>query len=125
MSDLFKLLEKIKKAPGMYIGRPAVTDLFLFLAGYRFACREMTRELNSSETRFALEFQPWLQQKLGVKTTASWAKLILMVHPDESVGFELFYELLAEFRSQEESNDLPPARESDRERLAETIEYNV
>ncbi|WP_392476945.1 hypothetical protein [Nostoc sp. C110] len=28
MSRLFAILEKIKAKPGMYIGRPAVSDLF-------------------------------------------------------------------------------------------------
>jgi Papain fold toxin 2 len=30
MSDLFELLNQIKVSPGLYLGRPAVTDLFIF-----------------------------------------------------------------------------------------------
>ena len=101
MSDLFTLLQKIEKAPGLYIGRPAVTDLFLFLVGYEFARSEIDVELTPLEARFYQEFQPWLQQKLEVKTSASWAKLILLSERDESSGFKSFYRLLAEFRQEE------------------------
>ena len=31
MSGVFEILEKVKSKPGMYIGRPAVSDLFMFL----------------------------------------------------------------------------------------------
>lgn len=102
MSDLFTLLQKIEKSPGMYIGRPAVTDLFLFLVGYEFARSEMNVELNPAEAKFYQDFQPWLQQKIGVKTVASWSKIIMLSCHDENRGFEYFYRLLAEFKQADE-----------------------
>ena len=44
MNDLFEVLEKIEKSPGMYIGRPSVSDLFMFIVGYEFARGEMDIE---------------------------------------------------------------------------------
>ena len=98
MSDLFEVLQKIQKSPGMYIGRPSVSDLFMFIVGYEFARSEMDIELTEEEAKFYEEFQPWLQEKLGVKSVTSWAKLIMLSCHDEKIGFESFYRLLAEFR---------------------------
>lgn len=103
MSDLFEVLEKIEQSPGMYIGRPSVSDLFMFIVGYEFARSEMDIELTEAEDRFYEEFQPWLQKKLGVKSVTSWAKLIMLSCHDEKIGFESFYRLLAEFRQSDES----------------------
>ncbi|NEP53799.1 MAG: hypothetical protein F6K65_35360 [Moorea sp. SIO3C2] len=98
MNGLFDVIEKIEKCPGMYIGRPSVTDLFMFLVGYEYARSEMDIELTEAEAKFYEEFQPWLQEKLGVKSVTSWAKLIMLSCHDEKVGFEYFFRLLAEFK---------------------------
>lgn len=102
MSDLFEVLQKIEKSPGMYIGRPSVSDLFMFIVGYEFARSELDLDLTEAENKFYEEFQPWLQKKLGVKSVTSWAKLIMLSCHDEKVGFESFYRLLAEFRQSSE-----------------------
>ena len=102
MSNLFEILQKIEKSPGMYIGHPSVSDLFMFIVGYEFARSEMDIELTEAETKFHEEFQPWLQKKLGVKSVTSWAKLIMLSCHDEKIGFESFYRLLTEFRQSDE-----------------------
>jgi hypothetical protein len=102
MIDLFEVLQKIEKSPGMYIGRSSVSDLFMFIVGYEFSRSEMDIELSEAENKFYEEFQPWLQKKLGVKSVTSWAKLIMLSCHDEKIGFESFYRLLAEFRQSDE-----------------------
>lgn len=97
MSQLFEVLQKIEKSPGMYLGRPSVSDLFMFLAGYEFARNEMGSSLTEAEQLFYDEFQPWLQQKLNVTSVTSWAKLIMLSCQDEKAGFEQFFKLLHEF----------------------------
>ncbi len=97
MSGLLNTLEKIRAKPAMYLGKAAVSDLFMFLVGYEFARSEMGLELTAQEQRFYDEFQPWLQQKLGVRSMASWAKLIILSCPDEKTGFECFFNLIDEF----------------------------
>lgn len=76
------------------------------IVGYEFARSEIDIELTPVEARFHQEFQPWLQQKLEVKTTASWAKLILLSERDESSGFTSFYRFLAEFRQEEHISNI-------------------
>lgn len=96
MISLYQLLQKIKERPGMYIGYPSVSDLFMFLCGYKRACQDMELPLSDEEQEFH-EFQPWLQKRFGVNTSASWAKIILLYSGNETHAFEMFFELQEEF----------------------------
>lgn len=97
MSGIFDILEKIKARPGMYIGKASVSDLFVFLAGYKTARREFGIEPTEQETEFYGEFQPWLQKRFQVLSVNSWAKIIMLYSVDEKEGFEYFFQLLDEF----------------------------
>lgn len=97
MGGLLEILEKIKKRPGMYLGKPSVSDLFIFLAGYKTARRELGIEPNEQEMTFYSEFQPWLQKRFQVQTVNSWAKIIMLYSVDEKEGFDYFFKLLDEF----------------------------
>lgn len=99
MSDLFNLLEKVQKKPGLYIGRPSVGELFMFLAGYKAAKLEMGVKPTEEELRFYREFQPWLQKRFSLTTTNSWAKIIQFYSKNDQEAFERFFELSNEFRS--------------------------
>ena len=98
MSTIFDLLSRVEKSPGMYLGYPSVSSLFMFLNGYAVARTEMGLVLTPEEEQFYAEFQPWLQQKLGVRSVTSWAKLIMLSCHDERAGFDQFFTLLTEFR---------------------------
>jgi hypothetical protein len=98
MSTIFDLLNRVEKSPGMYLGYPSVSSLFMFLNGYEVARSEMGLALTAEEEQFYAEFQPWLQQKLGVRSVTSWSKLIMLSCHDERAGFDKFFDLLAEFR---------------------------
>ena len=98
MMNLYELLKEIKTAPGMYLGRPSVSDLFMFLNGYEFARSQMGQDLDEAEIFFYDTFQSWLQERLGVRSVTSWAKLIMLSCHDERAGFEKFFTLLDEFR---------------------------
>jgi hypothetical protein len=100
MLGLFETLDKIKANPGLYLGKPSVSDLFMFLNGYEFARSQLNIELTSTEEQFYDEFQPWLQQKMGVTSVTSWAKLIMLTCHDEKTGFDQFFQLLTEFTHQ-------------------------
>lgn len=97
MSGIFDILEKIKARPGMYIGKSSVSDLFVFLAGYKTARREFGIEPTEQENEFYGEFQPWLQKRFQVLSVNSWAKIIMLYSVDEKEGFEYFFQLLDEF----------------------------
>ena len=100
MTKLYETLNCIKETPGMYLGRPSVSDLFMFLVGYEYARTSMGVELDADEELFYEGFQPWLQQRLGVQSVTSWAKLIMLSCHDEKAGFEKFFLLLDQFRKE-------------------------
>ncbi len=100
MTNLSETLRKIKETPGLYLGRPSVTDLFMFLTGYEFARTELGYDLDEDEEFFFDGFQPWLQKRLGIKSVTSWAKLIMLSCDDEKTGFEKFFILLDEFQKE-------------------------
>ena len=120
MSSVFEVLEKVRNKPGMYIGRPSVSDLFMFLVGYEYARSELGNALSAEDDDFYGEFQPWLQNKLGVKTVTSWAKIIMLDCQDEKAGFEYFFKLLDEFKNRNLDQDR--VQQKQQERL-ETVTY--
>jgi hypothetical protein len=60
----------------------------------------MGQELDDNELIFFDKFQPWLQERFGVRSVTSWAKLIMLSCHDERTGFEKFFTLLDEFKQQ-------------------------
>jgi hypothetical protein len=72
--------------------------------GYEFARSGLGLELTDQEQEFHEKFQPCLQQKFGVTTVTSWAKLIMLSCHDEKTGFEHFFKLLDEFNYRKDSN---------------------
>lgn len=105
MSGVYEILAKIQAKPGMYIGRPSVSDLFMFLVGYECSRSELGIENTEEEEDFYGEFQPWLQKKLGITTVSSWAKMIMLYCHDEKAGFEKFFNLLSEFKQRHQHLD--------------------
>ncbi|MEH2324525.1 MAG: hypothetical protein V7K32_13305 [Nostoc sp.] len=105
MSGVYEILAKIQAKPGMYIGRPSVSDLFMFLVGYECSRSELEIENTEDEEDFYGEFQPWLQKKLGITTVSSWAKMIMLYCHDERAGFEKFFNLLNEFKQRNQNLD--------------------
>jgi hypothetical protein len=96
MSDYYDLLQQIQKEPGLYIGSPLISNLYMFLTGYQFARRQLRIPMSTEERKFQ-EFQPWLQEKFGIKTSQSWSQLILFHAVDERDAFERFFMLFQEF----------------------------
>lgn len=100
-TGLLEILNKIKTQPGMYLGRPSVSDLFIFLAGYKTARRELKVELTDQEVSFYQNFHQFVETKYNLHSSNSWAKIIMLYCPDEKKGFESFFHLFEEFQQQE------------------------
>jgi hypothetical protein len=105
MGEYYHLLEQIREKPSLYIGAPSISNLFMFLQGYHFARQQLHAPM-SAQVREFQEFQPWLQKRLGVKTSRSWSQLILCYATDERDAFARFFELFHEFL---QSKDQQPA----------------
>lgn len=105
MEGIYEVLQKIKNRPGMYIGKSSITILRHFLVGYQFARRELGLELTQEDTDFYDNFQPWIQRHFNVRTSNSWANIILLFARDEKEAFNCFFRLLDEFKQRDKSLD--------------------
>jgi hypothetical protein len=103
---LFEILGKIKARPGMYIGKPSVSDLFMFLVGYKTARRELGIQSTEEEIDFYDEFHNFIETRYKVRTSNSWAKIIMLYCHDEKDGFERFFNLLDEFKQRDKNLDV-------------------
>ncbi|BCL35107.1 hypothetical protein [Nostoc sp. MS1] len=108
MSALFNLLEKIKTKPSLYLGTASVSNLRMFILGYRFSRDELGIVNTETESDFYKNFQPWLQNRLSIRTVNAWDKIILLTCIDEKSAFDYFFQLLDEFIQRDKSQDIDP-----------------
>jgi len=108
MNSLFPLLKKIQTKPGLYIGKASITELRMFIVGYRFARSEVKLPTTETESDFYKNFQPWLQMRLNVRTSNSWDKIILFSVINDQQAFEYFFQLLDEFQQRDRDRDMDP-----------------
>lgn len=108
MSHLFELLPKIKQKPALYLGKTSITYLRIFILGYRFARSEMGITHTEKESDFYKNFQPWLQNRLSIRTVNAWDKIILLTCINEKEAFDYFFQLLDEFLKRDISQDIDP-----------------
>lgn len=102
---LDELLERIKKRPGMYLGKPSITRLNMLLTGYSLARLELGLEETKEEQEFS-QFQEWIEQKYQSKSTEGWDTLILKHSDDEKGAFNQFFILYDEFKPHHKNTDL-------------------
>lgn len=108
MNTLFDLLEKIKTKPALYLGAASITNLRMFILGYRLARSELDITNSEIESDFYKNFQPWLQNRLSIRTVNAWDKIILLTCIDEKSAFDYFFQLLDEFLQRNKSQDIDP-----------------
>lgn len=112
MSGLYDILIKIKNNPGQCLGETSLPYLFVFLNGRKIARQDLGIEISPEERDFYREFQPWIQKKLKVKTTNSWANIIQLFCINDREAFKYFFELLTEFKQREKASEPPAIKES-------------
>jgi hypothetical protein len=94
MGGIYAVLEKIKDRPGMYIGKSSITILRHFLVGYEFARTELGVELSKEEADFYEHFHAWIEKYFNVRTSNSWANIILLFTGDETKAFNCFFSVV-------------------------------
>ena len=98
--NVYELLDKMRRRPGMYIGVANPTYLYSFLSGYFMDREEMINE-NHNEPDFHL-FHDFIAKRFGYESSSkNWSEII----EEQSDGREdkedalwIFFELLDEFR---------------------------
>jgi len=100
MGEFYNLLREIERKPGLYIGQPSISGLYMFLQGYGFARRQLNVPPSIEEQQFR-EFQPWLQQRFNLQTSQAWSQMILLTELNEQSAFNRFFDLWKEFSQQQ------------------------
>jgi hypothetical protein len=102
MHDLYTLINKIQKAPSMYLGRASIVCLQAFLSGYSIAQYELNSTPTPQDKDFQ-EFPEWVRHKFNVQTSQSWANILLFYAEDELKALDLFFQVFEEFRNRNSS----------------------
>ncbi len=95
-NSFIELMHKIQKRPSMYLGKPSISSLSSFLAGYTLARRELDIPSTPEEENFS-KFQAWIQKKFRISTGQSWEQIILFYSEDENSALNKFFKLFEEF----------------------------
>lgn len=100
MTDIYELMKRIKSRPGMYLGKPYITRLKAFLDGYIGARNDLGFPLKEQEETLN-RFQQWIQSRYNIKSSQSWADIILFYSVDETDGLNKFFDLFDKFMNEE------------------------
>ena len=95
MSNLSRLLEKIRERPEMYLSGRSINYLRAFLDGYLLASSDEKRDAIGRELR---AFREWLAAKHSIKSNQSWNQIVLFFSTDEMVALDEFFRLYEKFR---------------------------
>lgn len=95
--DFYKLLDEIKKHPGLYLTRPSIYDLSSFLLGYELA-RSMQGVSPTEEEREFYGFLEWLKEKFPIKTHHSWVNIIMFYSYDERDSLDIFFDFFEYYK---------------------------
>ncbi len=97
----YKLIEKIKSRPVLFLGEPSITNLQSFLIGYATALYDYEIP-NKIVTLLPLPF--WFFHEYVarcynfIESTSGWKNMILKQVNGEEEGLKLFFELFDEFK---------------------------
>lgn len=113
-TDVYVLLEFIRRHPSMFVGKFKLSELRAFLDGIEFGLSILNNEKflfdwkkfrPESEHRHRVGFQSWISNKfLKTKESADvWSTIILrQTNNEEEKSFDLFFALLEEFKLEKE-----------------------
>ena len=99
--DMVTLLSKIRERPGMFLGRPTISGLHLFLNGISFA--EDYYSLKDRITGFDWDrFEQWIEHRFNPRKLSLGSFGLARENAnDEESGFDLWFAWYDEFRSLE------------------------
>jgi hypothetical protein len=93
VSHVIRLLNELRKRPGMYIGAPLLSRLAFFLRGYDMGAERVGA---APPDPFLYEFREWIYGRFGL-VNRSWEDLIIADAGGDREGFVRFWELFDEF----------------------------
>jgi hypothetical protein len=96
MDSIRTLIKEIRKRPELYVGQKSLSLIQAYIYGWLNRDEE-----NVSDSHLIGAFQKWIQEKYKIKSTQSWARIILFYSQDERMALNNFFELFEEFLEQE------------------------
>lgn len=97
MDSVKELLSKIKKRPELYVGQRSLSLLQAYLNGW------LNRDEKSvTDSELIGGFQEWIQKKHNIRSTQSWAQIILFYSISEYDALDNFFKLFDEFLKERE-----------------------
>lgn len=90
-----RVLEEIRKRPGLYLGKKSLYLLKAYINGYTYGINEYNEEKTYN---YFLDFQSYVENRLSIsKTPYGWDRIINSLCESEEEAFDKFFELYDEF----------------------------
>lgn len=93
MDSIYEAIKRMKKRPGMYLGKKSILRLHMFLEGYISSQYDLDKNYNTS----FLGFSDFVGEHYGESSNKGWERLILEAVGDDEKAVDVFYELLDTF----------------------------
>lgn len=102
MDDILTLLTQVRQNPNIYLGKSSLELLFAFITGC--LCYKNIKE--KSCPNFLPGFQEFVQKKYNIIKSYGWAQIIRKQSSTDSDAFYAFFDLLDEFLSVTQKENL-------------------
>ena len=98
-TDLFGILQEIRKRPSMWVHEKSLLELEATLHGYSHAL--LTHGIEEFGTDFSRKFCDYLWERFGWSMCQSWARGIAAHRKDSEEAFDRFFALVDDFHASE------------------------
>ena len=99
MDSIKELILNMKARPELYIGQRSLSLLQAYLNGW------LNRDEQSViDSELIGKFQDWIQERYKIRSTQSWAQIILFYSTSEYEGIDNFFRLFEEFLEQRDQS---------------------
>jgi hypothetical protein len=109
-SDLYGMLQEVRRRPSMWVHDKSLADLETMLHGYSNAL--LVHGIQEYGTGFNARFRGYLARRFGWSISLGWAWAITANCRDTNEAFDRFFGLVDEFRAGDGLPACGPATES-------------
>ena len=99
LQTIYDLFDLMRERPGMWIGEPSITRLYLFIEGFEMGLRAAQRSFVPETPNFG-EFHDWIAARLHRRKNGhGWCDMLLDdANGKEAAAFDRFWIELDAFR---------------------------
>ena len=94
----YETLEKLRKKPGLFIGKKDIKRLRDLISGYCCAIYDISKD-DIADDGLSFRFQRFIEEKTGIShPSMHWSKIISIGRTNEE-AFDEFFRLLDEYKN--------------------------